>query len=121
RVDQGKTGVVTPRRDILAGPQAERAEVHMTRLASLAGDLQAHLETDTEHHRIGADQHQSAFRQIANKAQRLLGEPVEYVEVVRQLMPLDTTLVRHVHVVGAFSLNPAIRVLSAQLHSWPIR
>jgi len=90
-------------------------------LTALARNLQAHLEANTKHHRIGADQHQPALGQVADEAQRLLGEPIEYVEVVRQLMPLDTTLVRHVHVVGAFSLNPAIRVLSAQLHSWLIR
>lgn len=120
--DQGEARVVTAWCHILAGPQTERAEIHMTQLlARLYRYFQAHIEAHAEHHRIGTDQHQPTFGQVADKAQRLLGKPIENIEVVRQLVPLDTTLVRHDHVVEAFSLSPAIRVHSAQLHSWLIR
>src|SRR5690606_1038876 len=66
-------------------------------LAVVARDLQAHLETLLEHHRIAADQHQTSLGEVADEAQRLVGVAIEHVQVVRQLMPLDTALIRHIH------------------------
>lgn len=94
---QHEAGVEAAGRDVLTRPAARRAEINITQLAVLAGNLQAHFKACVSHHGIRADEHQPRLRQVADEAQRFVGESIEYVEVIRQLVPLNTALIEHVH------------------------
>src|SRR5690606_24546693 len=77
------------RGDVFSGPLAGGVEVDGSPDALGAGNLQAHVEARADQQRPLADQHQPLARQVAEVAQRLVGDPVVDLEVIGQLLALN--------------------------------
>ena len=92
---QAEACVVVLRRRVFVTPQATRGEVDHLLAAIVAGDFQAQLEVDADHHRQQANKHQPVIGHVAQKADRFVGDGVEHPEEVRQLMPLDPAVGKH--------------------------
>lgn len=76
-------------------PQATRLHIDDLQDAVAGGDFQAQFEVRADHHRQLADKHQPVFGDIAQKANRFVGDAVEHSQKIRQLMPLDPAVSEH--------------------------
>ena len=66
--------------DILMTPQAVSREVNGMYLAFASRDLQPQLEFNVDHHRQLTDQHQPLLGNIAQIANGLVREAIEYLQ-----------------------------------------
>ncbi|MNN39698.1 hypothetical protein D3C81_1537460 [compost metagenome] len=82
-------------RCVLVAPQATRLQIDDLHTPVARGDFQAQTEIGTDHHRQLTDEHQPVCGDVAQKADRLVGDAVEHFQKIRQLMPLDTAVSEH--------------------------
>jgi len=94
---QYKARIKAAGRHVLTRPAACCAEIDVAQLAVLPRNFQTHFEFCLGHHRIWADEHQTGLRQVSDEAERFVGKAIEDVQVIGQLVPLDTALIEHVH------------------------
>ena len=80
---------------ILMTPHATRCQVNKLRASIGIRQLEPKLEVGVHQHRQLTDQHQAAIGYIAQITNGLVGEPIEHVQVKRQLMPLDKPFDNH--------------------------
>ncbi|MNT53469.1 hypothetical protein D3C72_1905560 [compost metagenome] len=92
-------------------PQATRPQVDDLRAVLTDGDLEAQNEFGADHHRQLTDQHQPVFGHIAQIANGLVRVAVEDSQKVRQLMPLDSAVGKHVDIHYARLLSRAALLL----------
>ena len=92
---QNEAGVVVLRRGVFMAPQATRGQVDDLLAAVAHGDFQTQVEVDSDHHRQLTDKHQPVFGDVAQKADRFIGDAVEHSEEIRQLMPFDPAVGKH--------------------------
>ena len=95
RAVQAEAGVVVFGGRVFVTPQAARGEVDDLLTALTQWDFQAQVEFGTDHHRQLADEHQTVFGHVAQKADGFVGDAVEYSQKIRQLMPFDSTVGKH--------------------------
>lgn len=76
-------------------PQAASRQVDDLLAALAQGNFQAQFEFGTDHHRQLADEHQTVFRDVAQKADGFVGDAVEHSQKIRQLVPFDSTVGKH--------------------------
>ena len=76
-------------------PQATRPQIDDLHAPAARGDFQAQIEIHADHHRQLTDKHQPVFGDVAEIANRLVGNAVEHFQKIRQLMPLDPAVSKH--------------------------
>ncbi|MCY1186454.1 hypothetical protein D9M73_273310 [compost metagenome] len=76
-------------------PLTVGVEINEMQLPVLARNLQSHVEARAHQHRQLTDQHQSVHGDVAQVAHGLVGNAIEHLQVVRQLMAFDMALGRH--------------------------
>lgn len=83
-------------RGVFMAPLATGAQVDHLGDVVAGRNLQAQVKHRAHHHRQVADEHQSVFGDIADKADGFVRDAVEDFEKIRQLVPLDPAFCVHV-------------------------
>ena len=84
--------------DIFVTPEAGRREVNCVDGTVRPWNLQTQLKVHINHHGQVANEHEPVCRDITQKANGFVGEAVKYLQKVRQLMPLDPSVGKHVEI-----------------------
>lgn len=92
---QAEAGVVMLGGRVFVAPQTARRQVDDLLTTLAQRDFQAQVEFDTDHHRQLADEHQTVFGHVAQKADGFVGDAVEHSQKIWQLMPFDSTVGKH--------------------------
>ena len=76
-------------------PQAAGFEVNDLLATIGHGNFQAQIKIGADHHRQLTDKHQPVCGDVAEEANRFVGDAVEHSQKIRQLMPLDPAVSEH--------------------------
>jgi len=75
---QAEAGVVVSGGRVFVAPQATSRQVDNLLTTLAQGDFQAQVELGTDHHRQLADEHQTVFGHVAQKADGFVSDAVEH-------------------------------------------